>query len=472
MLHKLKTTGLGLVAGGLLVSVSGCALGPPEIVPLSDLFADDPEDERLRYFQEIRATEALREHGVTGEGVLVTIMGEAVDVSHPDLQKRVVSQYNAFVEKDGLIKGDGNRLYRDELYGRDDGHGTHIAGTIAAECDGIGLQGVACGAQLTVYDLGAYDSTDKFELRGWGDDSMESQFVQAFETSIKDVTRRQESHITTGSFNIETPAYRVVDEGPLVGLSIDEIVLLVEKNLRKVDDLFAKDFVSFESEEEEAEALGLLKAAGGDPKEYALGFLLQYSTEWENLVQALADYQAQDGLYIVTESNAVFGDKSSLLNALPSLDARIDSDLWITVSMVMPEDIENAVDDEGKVTVGKYISPINPCGEMAAEYCIVTPSYFVLSTMTERMAFWDGVTPLFEVDGRLYQPLDGHSMGAPMVAAALALMQERNMRDALGYSMKEMAMILKKNANREFPGYDPIKHGRGMLDVKAALDAM
>ena len=468
-IRKILCAGVSLAV--VSVALVGCVAGPPEIYPASDVFIKDPEDSRLRYFQEIRSTAALREHGVTGEGVLVTIMGEAVDSAHPDLKNRVISQYNAFVEKGALTEGEGNLPYQYELYGKNDGHGTHIAGTIAAECDGIGLQGVACGAQLTVYDLGAYDSTDRFELRGWGDDSMESQFVQAFTTSMIDVRQRQQSHITTGSFNIETPAYRVVDEGPLVGLSIDEIVLLVEKNLRKVDDLFAKDFVSFESEEEEAEALGLLKAAGGDPKEYALGFLLQYSTEWENLIQALADYQAQDGLYIVTESNAVFGDTSSLLNALPSLDERIDPDLWITVSMVMPDDIENAVDDEGNVTVSKYISPINPCGKMAADYCIVTPSYLVLSTMTERMAFWDG-TPLLEIEGRLYQPLDGHSMGAPMVAAALALMQERNERDALGYSMKEMAMILKENANREFPGYDPIKHGRGMLDVKAALDAM
>ncbi len=471
MFDQYKTIRLGGVLSGAVFALLGCASGPPEIIPITEVFANDPEIERLRYFQEIKATEALREHGVDGSGVLVTIMGEAVDVGHPDLRNRVVSQYSAFVEKDKLLKGQGNRLYKDELYAENDGHGTHIAGTIAAECDGIGLQGVACGAKLTVYDIGTYDNTERFGLRGWGDDSMESRLIQSFETSIRDVTQRHESRIATGSFNIETPAYRVVNEGPLVGLSVDEILSLAEKNLRKVEELFSKGFVRLESPEKEAEAVSLLKGAEGDPREFALGFLLQYSAEWENLIQALADYQAGDGLYIVTESNAVFGDHSSLLNALPSLDDRIDPDLWITISMVAPEDMDSAVDDEGNVTVGKYISPINPCGKMAADYCIVTPSYLVLSTMTERVAFWGG-PPLLEVEGRLYQPLEGHSMGAPMVAAALALMQERNQRDNLGYSMKEMAMILKENANREFPGYDPVKHGRGMLDVKAALDAM
>lgn len=471
MLDMHKKTRLGAVVSGMLLALSGCMGGPPEIVPLTDQFTRKPEAERLRYFKEINVLPAWAEYKVTGDGVLVTIMGEAVDARHPDLNPRVVDQYNAFVEKGRVLKGSGNGLYRSDLYGPNDGHGTHIAGTIAAECDGAGLQGVACGAQLSVYELGTNDSAEDFDLRGWGEDSGESRFVQSFTTAMSDVTTRHRSKITTGSFNIETPAFKIEKTGPLAGRPVDEIIALVEDNLRKVDDLFAKGYVRLESEEAEAEALATLKNVDGDPREYALGFLLQYSAEWEALIQAMASYQATDGVYIVTESNEVFGSHSSLLNALPSLDGRIDPELWITVSMIAPEDIESAVNDDGDPVVGKYISPINSCGKMAADYCIVTPSYSVLSTMTERMAFWGG-PPLFEVDGRLYQPLDGHSMGAPMVAGALALMQENNRRRRLGYSMKDLTRILKESANRNFPGYDEDKHGRGMLDVKAALDAM
>lgn len=108
---------------------------------------------------------------------------------------------------------------------------------------------------------------------------------------------------------------------------------------------------------------------------------------------------------------------------------------------------------------------------MAKDYCILTPSWHVFSTMTERTAF-QGSGEIFLLDGRTYQALDGHSMGAPMVAATLALMEEENLRQGYRYKMKDLVQILKRNANRNFPGYDSNLHGVGMLDVTAAITAM
>jgi hypothetical protein len=90
--------------------------------------------------------------------------------------------------------------------------------------------------------------------------------------------------------------------------------------------------------------------------------------------------------------------------------------------------------------------------------------------MTKPAAFSN--SELFRIEKRLYQPLDGHSMGAPMVAAALAVLEEENQRRGLRLSMREVVTLLKDNANRHFLGYDPQRHGRGMLDIAAALRAM
>jgi hypothetical protein len=146
--------------------------------------------------------------------------------------------------------------------------------------------------------------------------------------------------------------------------------------------------------------------------------------------------------------------------------------------MVQPENTsealkENPSFEESSVRLKKtaYRTPINSCGGMAKDYCIVTPSSAVLSTMTERTAFRDS-GPLYKLDGRFYQTLGGHSMGAPMVAATLALMEENNIRNNYSYTMRDLVRILKDNANRSFSGYDPKKHGRGMLDVSAAVTAM
>lgn len=70
-----------------------------------------------------------------GEGVLVAVIDSGVEASHPDLQGRVV-------QGPDLVDGPG---------GPDDpnGHGTHIAGIVAAASDnGIGGSGVAPAARI------------------------------------------------------------------------------------------------------------------------------------------------------------------------------------------------------------------------------------------------------------------------------------------------------------------------------------
>ena len=70
----------------------------------------------------------------TGQGVKVAVIDTGIDYTHPDLAPNYKGGYNFVANSDDP---------RD-----DQGHGTHVAGTIAAVKDGNGVAGVAPGASL------------------------------------------------------------------------------------------------------------------------------------------------------------------------------------------------------------------------------------------------------------------------------------------------------------------------------------
>ncbi|NEO33024.1 MAG: S8 family serine peptidase [Symploca sp. SIO3C6] len=96
--------------------------------------------------------------GYTGEDVVVAVIDSGVDYTHQDLND------NIWLNSDEIF---GNGIdddlngYVDDIRGWDfidgdnnpqdldiDGHGTHVAGTIAAENNGLGVTGVAYNAQI------------------------------------------------------------------------------------------------------------------------------------------------------------------------------------------------------------------------------------------------------------------------------------------------------------------------------------
>lgn len=75
--------------------------------------------------------------GVDGTGKTAYIIDSGIDASHPDLNVDVNKGFNAFTSgKDGDLTFDGS------------GHGTHVAGTVAAIDNSIGVIGVAAGATV------------------------------------------------------------------------------------------------------------------------------------------------------------------------------------------------------------------------------------------------------------------------------------------------------------------------------------
>ena len=75
--------------------------------------------------------------GVSGVGLRACVIDSGVDLDHPDLRVNTgLSRTFVSSGRDAQSADDGN------------GHGTHVAGTIAAVSNGIGVVGVAAGAEI------------------------------------------------------------------------------------------------------------------------------------------------------------------------------------------------------------------------------------------------------------------------------------------------------------------------------------
>lgn len=80
----------------------------------------------------------LWEQGEKGKGIVVAICDTGIDKNHPDLKNQIIGGRN--------FTGYGSH----DAFDDDNGHGTHVAGTIAAAENGSGVVGVAPEAKLLI----------------------------------------------------------------------------------------------------------------------------------------------------------------------------------------------------------------------------------------------------------------------------------------------------------------------------------
>ncbi|CAM4004052.1 S8 family serine peptidase [Kibdelosporangium persicum] len=124
----------------------------------------DPLDSNLWGLTSIRA-DLARDHTIGDKRVKVGILDTGVDGKHPDIAPNFDRALSRNFAKDIPVdelgqEVDGPCEFRgcvDPSDWDDNGHGTHVAGTVAAAADGFGLSGVAPGVSI-VNIRGAQDS--------------------------------------------------------------------------------------------------------------------------------------------------------------------------------------------------------------------------------------------------------------------------------------------------------------------------
>ncbi|MBB6448589.1 major intracellular serine protease [Geomicrobium halophilum] len=95
----------------------------------------------------------LWESGEEGEGQVVAVIDTGCQMDHPDLQERIIGGRNFTTDYNG-----------DETnYSDNNGHGTHVAGTVAATQTGNGVLGVAPRADLFILKALSGDGSGQME---------------------------------------------------------------------------------------------------------------------------------------------------------------------------------------------------------------------------------------------------------------------------------------------------------------------
>jgi major intracellular serine protease len=126
-------------------------LRPAEIISVFEALSTIPEN-----LDVIRARDVWVQ-SKQGEGITVATLDTGVEKDHPDLKENIIGGYN-FTEDDN---GDTN-IFTDYT-----GHGTHVAGIIAASDDGVGIVGVAPKSKILALKVidkngsGSYDNLIK-----------------------------------------------------------------------------------------------------------------------------------------------------------------------------------------------------------------------------------------------------------------------------------------------------------------------
>ncbi|MCO5385215.1 S8 family peptidase [Desulfosporosinus sp.] len=88
-----------------------------------------------------------------GKGITVAILDTGCDTTHPDLKERIVGGRNFTNDDDGNL----------DVYEDYNGHGTHVAGTIAAIQSNTGVVGVAPEANLLIIKVLDHNGSGRYE---------------------------------------------------------------------------------------------------------------------------------------------------------------------------------------------------------------------------------------------------------------------------------------------------------------------
>ncbi|WP_018933802.1 S8 family peptidase [Gracilibacillus lacisalsi] len=107
------------------------------LIPYTIQSIEDSKNETPEGIQLVQAP-AIWEKSNEGEGIVIAVIDTGIESDHPDLKERIIGGRNFTSDYNG----------DQDNYEDNNGHGTHVSGTIAASLDGEGVVGVAPKAKL------------------------------------------------------------------------------------------------------------------------------------------------------------------------------------------------------------------------------------------------------------------------------------------------------------------------------------
>lgn len=334
------------------------AVVPPKSSSSLSMTADDfrTREYRASYgLEQIGAAQAYA-RGFTGNGILVAVIDSGLDSDHPEFANRISRGSRSFESgKEGT----------EDFSDRDPdaaGHGTHVAGTIGAARDGIGIHGVAFDATIQA-------------LRAIGEGADTNA-----PNAAMDAATTQGARIINGSYGPRYPTTELANGEP----NPEYFELQSHVFGPQVTD-------AYQAIKRAANRGALLVfAAGNDRIEQPL---ISHNPSGAALFPYIKPENANSGVYQLTDSD---------LNAVDQ--SQVDfSDISGSIISVVSVDSHNKI--------GSFS---NWCGVTAA-WCIAAPGDEIISTVPQQT----GLGPY-----KGYRNMSGTSMATPHVSGAAAVLAQ------------------------------------------------
>mgnify|MGYP000244663320 CR=1 FL=1 len=376
--------------------------------------------------------------GLTGKGVRIAVISEAVDTAHPLLVAGDIEQLRMFLDADGWPLPPEPS---EPALSAAEWHGTHVAGIIGAHCSAGAQRGVACGAQLRVHDFGAYGDFP------WHRDDPavlpdpETAFLRRLAAAFD---AEAGADVANLSFNVEGPYMPLSDASPKaqpLDERLAQLAVPFDLLFSQLAALVGEEQIAFSNPQDE-EALMAIGLYHDDPPALVYALILPGTSEWRDLAAAVGRFQQAGGIVVISEANNRLDERSGVLNAMPAIEQTVDPERWLSVVYVRPN------------PSGGFYTPLNGCGRSARSFCLSVRADEVLAPAA---------------GGGGLRAESGHSMAAPMVSGLIALLIEQGRAHDPEFDAADALRILHETARRDFPGYDPDTHGMGLLDAAEAL---